>query len=50
MEPIGFSFNDLYFIIHPFKFSVVNGVIAVIQDTVAMSFQHIGKGIHRRVV
>ncbi len=50
VESIGFSFNDFYLVIHPFKFSGVNGVIAVIEDTVAMSFQHVGKGVHRWVV
>jgi hypothetical protein len=46
VEPIGFSFNDLYFVIHPFKFSGVNGVIAVIKDAVPVSLQHFGKGVH----
>jgi len=50
VESIGLSFNDFYFIIHPFKFSSVNGVIAVIEDTVAISFQHFDKSIHRRMV
>jgi hypothetical protein len=37
VESIGLSFDDFYFIIHPFKFSSMNGVIAVIEDTVAIS-------------
>ena len=32
MESIGFSFNNLYFVIHPFNFSGVNGMITVIED------------------
>jgi len=34
MKSISFSFNNLCFVIHPFKFSGVNGVIAVIEDSV----------------
>ena len=50
MESISFSFNDFYLVIHPFKFSGVNGVIAVIENTVAISLQHGDKGVHRPVV
>ena len=46
MESIGFAFNDLYFVIDPFKFSGVNGVITVIEDTVAISLQRFDKSIH----
>ncbi len=50
MESIGFSFNNLYFVIQPFKLFGVNGVIAVIEDAVAMTLKHRGKGVHRLVV
>jgi hypothetical protein len=35
---------------HPFEFSGVNGVVAVVENTVAMSFKHVGKVVHRRLV
>lgn len=50
MEPIRFTLNDLYLVIDPFKFSRMNGVIAVIENTVLVSFQRIGKGIDRRMI
>jgi len=43
VESICFTLNDLYLVIHPFEFSSVNGVVAVVENTVAMSFKHVGK-------
>ena len=37
MESISFTFNDFYLVIDPFKFAGMNGVIAVVNDTVAIS-------------
>ena len=37
MEPIGFAFNDLYFIVNPFEFAGMNGVIAVVEDSVTIT-------------
>jgi len=45
VEAIGFSFNDLYFVIDPFQLSSVNGEIAVIQNAIAISLQHLGKSV-----
>ena len=50
MESISFTFNDLNFIINPFEFARMNGVLAVIQDAIAISIKHIGKGVYRPVV
>ena len=50
VEPIGLTLDDLYFVIHPFKFSGMNGVIAVVEDAILISFQHPDKGINRWVV
>ena len=50
VKSICFTLNDLYFVIHTFEFSGVNGVVAVVEDTVAMSFKHVGKVVHRRLV
>ena len=30
VEPIGFTFDDFYFVVDPFKLSVVNGVVTVV--------------------
>ena len=50
MESVGFTFNDLYFVIHPFEFSSMYGVIAVVENTVAITRQSPDKGIDRTVV
>jgi len=50
VEPISFSFYDLYFVIDPFKFSGMDGILAVIQDAIAISIKHFNKGVHRPVV
>ena len=50
VESICLTFNDLYLVIHPFEFPGVNGVVAVVENTVAMSFKHVGKVVHRRLV
>ena len=37
MESICFTFNNFYFVIDPFEFTGMNGVIAVIEDSVAIA-------------
>ncbi len=34
MESVGFPFNNLYFVIHTFNFTVVNSIITVVEDTI----------------
>jgi len=36
MESIGFAFNDFNFVIDPFQLTGVDGVIAVVDDTVTI--------------
>ena len=50
MEPICLTLDNLYFIINPFEFSGMNGVITMIQDAVAVTFQHSDEGIYRSIV
>jgi hypothetical protein len=50
VETIGFTFNDFYLVIHPFKFSSMNGVIAVIEDAIAIAIQHPGKAVQRWMI
>ena len=38
MESVSFSFKDFNFVIHPFEFSGVDGVIAVVEYTVSIAF------------
>ena len=37
MESISFTFNNFYFIVDPFEFAGMNGVIAVIEDPVTIA-------------
>ena len=37
MEPICFAFNNFYFVIDPFEFTGMNGVIAVVEDSVTIT-------------
>jgi hypothetical protein len=44
MEAVSFTFNDLDFVIHSFQFTVMDRVIAVVKDTISVSFQHFCEG------
>lgn len=37
MEPICFTFNNFYLVINPFEFTGMNGVIAVVDDSVTIT-------------
>ena len=37
MESVSFTFNNFYFVIDPFKFTGMNGVIAVVKNAVTIS-------------
>ena len=43
MEPISFSFNDFDFVVNPFDFASMNGVVAMIDDAVTVAIKHLGK-------
>jgi hypothetical protein len=43
MVSIGFPFNDLYFIVNPFQFSGMDGIVTVIQNAITMAVQHFAK-------
>ena len=50
MESIGLALNDLYFVINPFESAGADRIGAVIENTIAISVQHPGKGIYRAIV
>jgi len=50
VEPISFTLYDFFFIINPFKFSVMDRVLAMVQDAIAISLKHFDKGVYRSVV
>jgi hypothetical protein len=43
MEAISLSFNHFDLIIYPFQDSGMNGVFAVVQDSITIAIQHPGK-------
>ena len=45
VEAVSFSFNDLDFVIDPFQFAGVDGVIAVVEYPVAMTLEHFGEAV-----
>ena len=50
MKTIGLAFNDFNFVVHPFQLTSVDGVIAVVDDSVTVPFQHSDKRVHRSIV
>jgi len=50
MKTIGFTFNDLDFVIHPFQFAGVDGVITMVQNTIAVSLKHFGKRVQGAMI
>jgi hypothetical protein len=50
MESICFALNDLYFIVNPFYFAGMNGVIAVVEDSVTITIQHLGKAAQGPII
>jgi len=46
MEPVGFPFNNLYFVIDPFQFTGMNRVVTMIDNTITISLQHFYKCIY----
>jgi len=46
MKAVGFTFDDFNFVINPFQFACVDGVITVIENAILVSFQHISKTVN----
>ena len=40
MKAIGFTFNDLDFVIHSLQFTGMDGIFTMVQDAIAMAFKH----------
>ena len=43
MKAISFSLDNFDLVINSFDFASVDRVVAVVDDTIAMAFKHIGK-------
>jgi len=47
MKAVGFSLDDLDLVVDPLQLPGVDGVVAVVEDPIAISLQHPGKGRQR---
>jgi len=45
MKAVGFAFNDLNFVIHPFQFTGMDGVFTMVQDAITMAFKHFHEAV-----
>ena len=50
MKPIGFTFNDLDFVIHPFQSASMDGILTMVQDAIAMAFKHRCKAVQSTMI
>ena len=49
MEPIGLALNDFNFVIDPFYFAGMNGVITMVDNSITVALQHPYKGVYRAI-
>jgi len=45
MKAVGFTFNDLDFVINPFQFTGMDGIFTMVQDAIAMAFKHFREAV-----
>ena len=45
MKAVGFTFNDFNFVINPFQFTGMDGIVTMVQDAITMAFKHFDKAI-----
>ena len=50
IKNIGFPFNDLKFVIDPFQFTVRDGIITMVQDTIAILFEHLSEAVQGAIL
>ena len=50
MEAVGLALDDLDLVVDPFEFPRMDGVVTVVEDPIAVSLQHVGKGAQRFVL
>ena len=50
MKTIGFTFNDLDFVIHPFQFASMDGIFTMVQDAIAMVFKHFCEAVQSAMI
>jgi len=50
MKTIGLTFNDLDFVIHPFQFASMDGILTMVQDAIAMAFEHVCEAVQSTMI
>jgi hypothetical protein len=50
MITIGFTFNDFDFVINPFQFTGMDGIFAMIQDAIAIAFEHFYEAVESAII
>jgi len=50
MKTIGSTFNDLDFVIHPFQFASMDRIFTMVQNAIAMAFEHFCEAVQRAMI
>jgi len=50
MKTIGFTFNDLDFVINPFQLTSMEGILTMVQNAIAMAFKHFYKAVQSAMI
>jgi len=50
MKAVGSTFNDFDFIINPFQFAGMDGILTMVQDAITMAFKHFRKAGKRSII
>ena len=50
MKTIGFTFNDFYFVIHPFQFASMDWILTMVKDAITMAFKHFYEAVQSAMI
>ena len=50
MKTISFAFNDFDFVIDPFQFAGIDWIITMVQNTVAIAFNHLSEAVQGAMI
>lgn len=50
MKTIGFTFNDLDFVINPFQLTSMEGILTMVQNAIAMAFKHFYEAVQSAMI
>lgn len=45
VKAISFTFNDFNFVINPFQFTGMDGILTMVKDAITMAFKHFYKTV-----